>query len=82
MQGSLDQPKEPEEDKTLKFTEVVNGLQAVYPKQAMSEISTSFCFICVLHLANEKGLVITNHDNFQDLSIVKDHTAEIAGAEG
>lgn len=24
----------------------------------MSEISTSFCFICLLHLANEKGLRI------------------------
>jgi condensin complex subunit 2 len=78
----LDQPKAPEGDKTLKFTEVVNGLQAVYPKQAMSDISTSYCFICVLHLANEKGLVITNHDSFQDLSIMKDHTAEIVGAEG
>lgn len=24
----------------------------------MSEISTSFCFICLLHLANEQGLEI------------------------
>jgi condensin complex subunit 2 len=24
----------------------------------MSEISTSFCFICLLHLANEQGLKI------------------------
>ncbi len=24
----------------------------------MSEISTSFCFICLLHLANEEGLKI------------------------
>jgi condensin complex subunit 2 len=24
----------------------------------MSEISTSFCFICLLHLANEQGLAI------------------------
>ena len=24
----------------------------------MDEISTSFCFICLLHLANEKGLRI------------------------
>jgi condensin complex subunit 2 len=24
----------------------------------MEEISTSFCFICLLHLANEKGLRI------------------------
>ena len=24
----------------------------------MEEISTSFCFICLLHLANEKGLTV------------------------
>jgi condensin complex subunit 2 len=66
-------------DETLRFTDVINGLQSVYPKQAMAEISTSFCFICVLHLANEKGLVITNHDDFQELTIKKDHTAEVMG---
>lgn len=49
----------------------------MYPKQMMADISTSFCFICVLHLANEKGLVISNNDNFLDLTIRKDHTAEI-----
>jgi condensin complex subunit 2 len=65
----------------LKFTEVVNNLQTVYPKQAMADISTSFCFICVLHLANEKGLVINNYEDFQELSIRKDHTAEIAGID-
>lgn len=30
----------------------------MYPKDKMEEISTSFCFICLLHLANEKGLSI------------------------
>jgi condensin complex subunit 2 len=66
-------------EETLQFTDVINGLQSVYPKQAMADISTSYCFICVLHLANEKGLVITNHDGFQNLSIQKDHTAEVMG---
>jgi hypothetical protein len=28
----------------------------VYVKEKMEEISTSFCFICLLHLANERGL--------------------------
>ena len=27
----------------------------------MEEISTSFCFICLLHLANEEGLEIRTH---------------------
>ncbi|GAA5982564.1 hypothetical protein JCM10908_006700 [Rhodotorula pacifica] len=35
---------------------VVSGLRKMYPKDKMEEISTSFMFICLLHLANEKGL--------------------------
>jgi condensin complex subunit 2 len=35
---------------------VISGLQKSYPKEKMEEISTSFCFICLLHLANEQGL--------------------------
>jgi condensin complex subunit 2 len=64
-------------DGTLTFTDVVNNLQAVYPKQAMDDISTSYCFICLLHLANEKGLVIDNQENFENLTIRKDFTADL-----
>jgi condensin complex subunit 2 len=38
------------------FSSVISGLQKSYPKEKMDEISTSFCFICLLHLANEQGL--------------------------
>lgn len=38
------------------FTNVISGLQKNYPKDKLEEISTSFCFICLLHLANEQGL--------------------------
>jgi condensin complex subunit 2 len=69
-------PKAP--DGSLKFTDVMNNLQFVYPKQAMADISTSYCFICLLHLANEKGLVINNEENFQDLTIRKDFTADLS----
>ncbi|KAL8991417.1 MAG: hypothetical protein Q9177_000165 [Variospora cf. flavescens] len=62
---------------TLKFTAVMNDLQQVYPKQAMADISTSYCFICLLHLANEKGLLISNEPGLAELSIQKDFTAEI-----
>lgn len=65
-------------DGSLKFTQVMNGLQTVYPKQAMDDISTSYCFICLLHLANEKGLVINNEENFEDLTIRKDFTADLS----
>lgn len=40
------------------FDAVLAGLRKLYPKDRMEEISTSFCFICLLHLANEEGLKI------------------------
>ena len=61
----------------LKFTSVMNNLQQVYPKQAMADISTSYCFICLLHLANEKGLTLGNEPGLEELSIKKDLSAEI-----
>ena len=67
----------PNDDESLDFTSVMNGLQAVYPKQAMADISTSYCFICLLHLANEKGLVIENQPGLEELKIRRDWTAEI-----
>ncbi|KAI9844305.1 MAG: hypothetical protein M1838_002232 [Thelocarpon superellum] len=65
------------DDGSFKFTTVMNNLQTVYPKQAMADISTSYCFICLLHLANEKGLVIQNEEQLMDLNIRRDLTAEI-----
>ncbi len=43
----------------------------------MADISTSYCFICLLHLANEKGLTLGNEPGLEELSIKKDFTAEI-----
>lgn len=57
-----------------KFTEIVQSLGDVYPESAMSEISTSFCFICLLHLANEKGLEITADEGMRDLTVRRDET--------
>jgi condensin complex subunit 2 len=73
-----DDPANKAVDGSLTFTQVVNSLQAVYPKQAMADISTSYCFICVLHLANEQGLVIDNTENFENLTIRKDFTADLS----
>jgi condensin complex subunit 2 len=47
----------------------------------MADLSTSFCFICVLHLANEKGLVINNTEGFENLTIRKDFSADLSVAE-
>ncbi|KAK7941060.1 Condensin complex subunit 2 [Apiospora aurea] len=69
----------PKPEPTLKFTSVMNNLQAVYPKPVMDDISTSFCFICLLHLANEKGLMIENTPELMELDIRRDPNAEITG---
>jgi hypothetical protein len=45
------------------FDSVVSNLRKTYPKDKMQDISTSFCFICLLHLANERGLKIEVGDS-------------------
>ncbi|KAK7739996.1 hypothetical protein SLS53_005590 [Cytospora paraplurivora] len=75
--GSTEPPPSSETNPTLKFTEVMNDLQKVYPRTVMDDISTSYCFICLLHLANEKGLVIENTPELLELEIRKDWNAEV-----
>ncbi|CAK7204456.1 hypothetical protein SEUCBS139899_007213 [Sporothrix eucalyptigena] len=75
--AAADAPSSSAEDKMLKFTDVMNGLQTVYPKSMMDDISTSYCFISLLHLANEKGLLIQKTEELTDLDIRMDYTAEI-----
>ncbi|KAJ5498781.1 Condensin complex subunit 2/barren [Penicillium expansum] len=42
----------------LRFTQIMNSLKTSYPAETLRDISTSFGFICLLHLANEQGLVL------------------------
>ncbi|OKL60811.1 hypothetical protein UA08_03915 [Talaromyces atroroseus] len=51
-----------EKNSQLRFTTVMNSLKGSYPQETLRDISTSFGFICLLHLANEKGLVLQNGD--------------------
>lgn len=60
-----------------KFSELVGGLSTMYPTKALADISTSFCFICLLHLANERGLSIENDADLSDLAIRRDPEAVI-----
>lgn len=69
-----------EEQETTRFSDVVSTLQDVYPKKQLADISTSFCFICLLHLANEKGLEITGTEDMEDLLVRKDWNAEVVDA--
>lgn len=41
-----------------KFTNIVNSLKKMYSSKTMRDISVPFCFIVLLHLANEKDLSI------------------------
>ncbi|EMD38910.1 hypothetical protein CERSUDRAFT_133533, partial [Gelatoporia subvermispora B] len=54
----MDEEREEEAPEPREFVSVISGLQKSYPKEKMDEISTSFCFICLLHLANEQGLTL------------------------
>ena len=53
------------------FTSVISDLKKSYPKEKMEEISTSFCFICLLHLANEKGLKLEVDEDDEEFSSSK-----------
>lgn len=57
----------------------MNGLKSQYPKAAMADISTSYCFISLLHLANEKGLIIEGDGSLRELDIRRDLEAEVGG---
>ncbi|TIC19390.1 barren [Wallemia mellicola] len=39
-----------------KFSSVIDGLKSSYPTEKLNDLSTSFCFICLLHLCNEHNL--------------------------
>lgn len=41
-----------------KFSDIVHNLKKMYSPKTMRDISVPFCFICLLHLANEKDLSI------------------------
>ncbi|KAG6910237.1 hypothetical protein DXG01_012372 [Tephrocybe rancida] len=69
---TLPTPTDP--DDARQFSQVISGLQKSYPREKMEEISTSFCFICLLHLANEQGLKLESTvDGPQVEREVEDH---------
>ncbi|RLV91271.1 Condensin complex subunit 2 [Spathaspora sp. JA1] len=71
MWGAIKQETEEEstEVKPVKFGQIVNKISAMYKPEQAKDISTSFCFICLLHLANEHGLAITTMEDGNDLEI-------------
>ena len=61
---------EAEDPSPAKFSEVLADVPKVIPDEMRSNVSVPYCFICLLHLANEKNLTITDQrDNeVNDLS--------------
>lgn len=56
--------------KPQKFSQTVSGLSNDYSPEKLKDISVPFCFICLLHLANEKNLKIES--NGGDLVVSKE----------
>ena len=55
---------------TLSFKNILANFPSECNAAAtISDISPHLCFICLLHLANEKGLSIQNSPNLDDLAI-------------
>ncbi|SCU83645.1 LAFA_0D04808g1_1 [Lachancea sp. 'fantastica'] len=54
---------------SLKFSDITERISAMYSGDRRKDLSTSFCFICLLHLANEHGFSVDPTDKFDDLAI-------------
>lgn len=84
---SPDKPEDPTTNEQLRFTQIMNALKTVYPEQVMKDISTSYGFICLLHLANEQGLVLNSlggsegqwDGRLEEIYVSKDAGAVIEG---
>ena len=57
------------EEPELQLSDLVTDIGRLYPTEQRKDLSTSFCFICLLHLANEHGLTIENTETLTDLRV-------------
>lgn len=59
---TLEKPEQASDEEKVhgvqRFSDIVNNLKRMYSPKTMKDISVPFCFICLLHLANEKDLSI------------------------
>ncbi|CAL9735794.1 condensin complex subunit 2 [Monosporozyma servazzii] len=54
---------------TLKFSDISNEIAKGYSTETAKDISTSFQFICLLHLANEYGFHVNKVHGYDDLDV-------------
>ena len=55
----------------VSFQKVVTNLAEKLPEETRSEVSFAYCFICLLHLANENGLAIEGNAEMDDLRVTQ-----------
>lgn len=58
----------------LKFTDISQELSKRYTAESFNDISTSFQFICLLHLANEYGFQVKKTDTLDNLEVEIDRS--------
>jgi condensin complex subunit 2 len=54
---------------TIPFQEVIVSVPEQSAAGSLEDVSVHMCFICLLHLANEKGLVIKAKEDLKTLTI-------------
>ena len=59
----------------LSFKGVMASLAQSAPAEQMKDVSVAYCFICLLHLANEKGLRVVGNDDLTDLTVSRSNAA-------
>lgn len=58
----------------VSFREVLGGLHAKVPAPQLLDVSFAYCFISLLHLANEHGLEVQNNTTLDDLRVIVPRT--------
>lgn len=53
----------------IPFQDVIVHVPAESAAGALEDVSVHMCFICLLHLANEKGLVVKAHEDLKTLTV-------------
>ena len=65
----VDKGEKQEEHVEKRFTQLVAEMDGCYTEKTRKDISVAFCFICVLHLANENNLTILGDGSMKELTI-------------
>ncbi|KNC52500.1 uncharacterized protein AMSG_12130 [Thecamonas trahens ATCC 50062] len=65
-------PPRMDDERAVTFSSVVADLPSTLPRRVMQDASVPFAFICLLHLCNEKGLMIEGSPDMTDFVVRQD----------